>query len=398
MLRSLMTGLAKSFNQIHITTRRVIQMTFITKQNAGLLKSVRSWGVLGLLLALVVLTVGYGPQSVSLGQEPRQAQPVNPFKVGQKFVFSATYTAQTGTPPRVATVDSDSGSISYEVTAVAADTATFRVINTFRSTVAGRVTIVTTEPVLYIVSTAGQVLQTNVNTEDPTARGTTFQDVRALNLGFELFAFNLSAGRKIRIGSDDFTVGPKPVEIIIGGVKYQVWEATRQFKDDAISMQIVYQYDIKTGMLVQHTGQVDFLSDVLKKEFGGDRVNVTIQLQMEAPSLLGGMAMDTRPLPAACAELGGGTGGIWAGDHIPSGTSSGTFKCFARHLGVEWRNILQFFACVAPKVAILVAELAAGNPNALSNFWNGVKACLPYLPVNAIQTASQHCKWPKFLY
>jgi hypothetical protein len=166
-----MTGLAKSFNQIHITTRRVIQMTFITKQNAGLLKSVRSWGVLGLLLALVVLTVGYGPQSVSLGQEPRQAQPVNPFKVGQKFVFSATYTAQTGTPPRVATVDSDSGSISYEVTAVAADTATFRVINTFRSTVAGRVTIVTTEPVLYIVSTAGQVLQTNVNTEDPTARG-----------------------------------------------------------------------------------------------------------------------------------------------------------------------------------------------------------------------------------
>jgi len=49
-----MTGLAKSFNQIHITTRRVIQMTFITKQ-AGLLRSARSWGVLGLLLALVVV-------------------------------------------------------------------------------------------------------------------------------------------------------------------------------------------------------------------------------------------------------------------------------------------------------------------------------------------------------
>jgi hypothetical protein len=59
MLQSLMTGLAKSFNQIHITTRRVIQMTFITKQ-AGLLRSARSWGVLGLLLALAVLTVGYG--------------------------------------------------------------------------------------------------------------------------------------------------------------------------------------------------------------------------------------------------------------------------------------------------------------------------------------------------
>jgi hypothetical protein len=54
MLQSLMTGLAKSFNQIHITTRRVIQMTFITKQ-AGLLRSARSWGVLGLLLALAVL-------------------------------------------------------------------------------------------------------------------------------------------------------------------------------------------------------------------------------------------------------------------------------------------------------------------------------------------------------
>jgi hypothetical protein len=40
-------------NNIHITTRRVIQMTFITKQ-AGLLRSARSWGVLGLLLALLV--------------------------------------------------------------------------------------------------------------------------------------------------------------------------------------------------------------------------------------------------------------------------------------------------------------------------------------------------------
>jgi hypothetical protein len=69
-----MTGLAKSFNQIHITTRRVIQMTFITKQG-GLLRSARRWGVLGLLLALAVLTVGYMLQSVSVGQEPRQAQP-----------------------------------------------------------------------------------------------------------------------------------------------------------------------------------------------------------------------------------------------------------------------------------------------------------------------------------
>ena len=49
-------------------------MTFIKKKQAGLLKSARSWGVLGLLLALVV-SVGYGPQSVSLGQEPRQTQP-----------------------------------------------------------------------------------------------------------------------------------------------------------------------------------------------------------------------------------------------------------------------------------------------------------------------------------
>jgi hypothetical protein len=40
----------------------------LVKQNAGRLRSVRGWGALGLVLALVVLTVGYG-------QEPRQAQP-----------------------------------------------------------------------------------------------------------------------------------------------------------------------------------------------------------------------------------------------------------------------------------------------------------------------------------
>lgn len=43
-------------------------MTFVTKQNAGFLKSARSWGVLGLALALAVLSVSYG-------QEPRQVPP-----------------------------------------------------------------------------------------------------------------------------------------------------------------------------------------------------------------------------------------------------------------------------------------------------------------------------------
>jgi hypothetical protein len=57
MLRNLTTGLAKSFNQINITTRRVIQMTFNTKQNAGLLKSARNWGALGLILALAVMVM-----------------------------------------------------------------------------------------------------------------------------------------------------------------------------------------------------------------------------------------------------------------------------------------------------------------------------------------------------
>jgi hypothetical protein len=47
-----MTGLAKSFNQIHITTRRVIQMTFITKQ-AGLLRSARRWAARALVLTLL---------------------------------------------------------------------------------------------------------------------------------------------------------------------------------------------------------------------------------------------------------------------------------------------------------------------------------------------------------
>jgi hypothetical protein len=65
-----MTGLAKSFNQIHITTRRVIQMTFITKQ-AGLLRSARSWGVLGLLLAFAVVMIG-----VSSGYGQRPAGPL----------------------------------------------------------------------------------------------------------------------------------------------------------------------------------------------------------------------------------------------------------------------------------------------------------------------------------
>jgi hypothetical protein len=38
MLQSLMTGFTKSLNLITITTRRVIQMTFVRKQ-AGLLRS-----------------------------------------------------------------------------------------------------------------------------------------------------------------------------------------------------------------------------------------------------------------------------------------------------------------------------------------------------------------------
>lgn len=52
MLRNLMTGLAKSFSLIRITTRRVIQMTFVKKQTAGPLRSVRNWGVPSLILAL----------------------------------------------------------------------------------------------------------------------------------------------------------------------------------------------------------------------------------------------------------------------------------------------------------------------------------------------------------
>jgi len=53
-----MTGFAKSFNLIRITTRRVIQMTFF-KKSSGLLRSVRSWGVLGLFLALATASCVY---------------------------------------------------------------------------------------------------------------------------------------------------------------------------------------------------------------------------------------------------------------------------------------------------------------------------------------------------
>jgi len=77
-------------------------MTFITKQ-AGLLRSARSWGVLGLLLALAV-TSGYGPQSVSLGQEPRQPQPVNPC---QSIIDEAVRVAQVGKPVDVVKLRKD---------------------------------------------------------------------------------------------------------------------------------------------------------------------------------------------------------------------------------------------------------------------------------------------------
>ncbi len=49
-----MTGFAKGVNLITITTRRVIHMTFV--KQAGLLRSARSWGVLGLVLALAGMT------------------------------------------------------------------------------------------------------------------------------------------------------------------------------------------------------------------------------------------------------------------------------------------------------------------------------------------------------
>ncbi|MCS7274154.1 MAG: hypothetical protein NZ610_01935 [Candidatus Bipolaricaulota bacterium] len=63
MLRHRMTGFTKSFHLLNLITRRVISMVFITKQ-AGWLKSARSWGALGLILALAI-GIGYG-------QEPRQ--------------------------------------------------------------------------------------------------------------------------------------------------------------------------------------------------------------------------------------------------------------------------------------------------------------------------------------
>jgi hypothetical protein len=79
-----LASLAKSFNQIQITTRRVIQMKFVSQ-----VRSVRSWGVLGLVLALVVLTVGYG-------QEPRQAQP--PDNPCQSIIDKALSIAKEGKP------------------------------------------------------------------------------------------------------------------------------------------------------------------------------------------------------------------------------------------------------------------------------------------------------------
>jgi uncharacterized repeat protein (TIGR01451 family)/fimbrial isopeptide formation D2 family protein len=93
-----MTGLAKSFNQIHITTRRVIQMTFITKQ-AGLLRSARRWGVLGLVLALLVgLSTLAGVSSFTGGatslalQGPLPKAYFNPTDVPPEVLIGETFT------------------------------------------------------------------------------------------------------------------------------------------------------------------------------------------------------------------------------------------------------------------------------------------------------------------
>jgi hypothetical protein len=116
-----MTGLAKSFNQINITTRRVIQMTFNTKQNAGLLKSARSWGALGLILALAVVTVGYGPHNASLGlatvaQQTQPAQPVTEIKiVPEKPTPNDEIKIElSGTFPNTCAPETDSAKVTVE--------------------------------------------------------------------------------------------------------------------------------------------------------------------------------------------------------------------------------------------------------------------------------------------
>lgn len=70
MLRNLMTGLAKSFNLINI----------ITRQNAGLLRSVRGWGALGLVLApTVIVSTGETtaiPEANTVKLQPNQNEQI----------------------------------------------------------------------------------------------------------------------------------------------------------------------------------------------------------------------------------------------------------------------------------------------------------------------------------